>query len=110
GDDLDAAWELGDAGQRLDVLLLVYGDTRARVDALIDEVWDAAALSEEAREHSELLPGHREHFGFVDGISQPFVAGAPRTPKPGQDVVPAGEFLLGHENAYGRLPVSPRRA
>lgn len=110
GDDLDAAWELGDAGQRLDVLLLVYGDTRARVDALIDEVWDAAALREEAREHSELLPGHREHFGFVDGISQPFVAGAPRTPKPGQDVVPAGEFLLGHENAYGRLPVSPRRA
>ncbi|GJJ09329.1 hypothetical protein Clacol_003551 [Clathrus columnatus] len=39
--------------------------------------------------------GH-EHFGFLDGISQPTIEGF-GTPLPGQAVVPAGTLLLGRE-------------
>ncbi|KAJ7832278.1 fungal peroxidase [Mycena leptocephala] len=37
--------------------------------------------------------GH-EHFGFLDGISNPIITGF-QDPKPGQAVVPAGEILVG---------------
>jgi len=39
--------------------------------------------------------GH-EHFGFLDGISQPAVAGVD-TPKPGQETVPQGIVLVGRD-------------
>ncbi|RMI43235.1 Dyp-type peroxidase [Streptomyces triticirhizae] len=54
----------------------------------------------------------REHFGFKDGISQPGVRGFdepdPDDPehqlgRPGTRIVPAGEFLVGHEKDH-RLP------
>jgi Dyp-type peroxidase family len=38
--------------------------------------------------------GH-EHFGFKDGVSQPGVAGLTEEAKPGQQLLPAGEFILG---------------
>lgn len=50
----------------------------------------------------------REPFGFVDGISQPYVEGLtrrevpPRTPR-----INAGEFVLGYRNAIGRFPAAP---
>ncbi len=51
----------------------------------------------------------REHFGFHDGVSQPLVAGLPRSA--GQaNAVALGEFVLGYENAYklyGQRPVLP---
>jgi Dyp-type peroxidase family len=64
----------------------------------------------------QLLPAHRakkrelrkEHFGFRDGISNPEVEGLARSKKQTNDVVPAGELLLGYPNAYQRLPSTPR--
>jgi Dyp-type peroxidase family len=51
---------------------------------------------------------HREHFGFVDGISRPFIDGEGGTPKPGQgDPAPAGEFLLGYTNELGSMATGP---
>ena len=49
----------------------------------------------------------REHFGFRDGISQPAIEGDPVPPQVGQEVVRAGEFVLGYPNQYGKLPLSP---
>jgi Dyp-type peroxidase family len=43
----------------------------------------------------------REHFGFVDGLSQPRVA---TTPAPRSDEVSPGELLLGHANDRGDDP------
>ena len=37
-------------------------------------------------------------FGFLDGISQPAVAGVDTAPNPGQETVPKGIILLGREN------------
>lgn len=83
---------------------------------------DGAALAEHrAREAARLeaagarvvhedrgYAGPREHFGFADGIEQPHVMGSPR-PRPSHaDEVAAGEFVLGHENAYDEMPPSPR--
>ena len=65
---------------------------------------------------TEVLPERKEHFGFVDGISQPRIAGyagdktdksSAATAAPG---LAAGEFVLGYANEYGKLPSSPKMA
>ena len=43
----------------------------------------------------------REHFGYADGISHPFIEGQGGDPLPGQDVLKPGEFILGYENELG---------
>ncbi|HVD40867.1 MAG TPA: hypothetical protein VNC16_07690 [Solirubrobacterales bacterium] len=45
-----------------------------------------------------------EHFGFRDGISQPGVTGLTDEPKPGQEMIPAGEFILGYPTQPGNAP------
>jgi Dyp-type peroxidase family len=47
-----------------------------------------------------------EHFGYRDGIANPAILGVPG--KASRDVIPTGEVLLGYENAYGRIPQTPR--
>ena len=42
----------------------------------------------------------REHFGFIDGISQPRL----RSDRPAPTDVPLGEFVLGYENDRGDMP------
>ncbi|MFV8132665.1 Dyp-type peroxidase [Streptomyces syringium] len=55
----------------------------------------------------------REPFGFRDGISQPLVEGLPRATAAraegtaGDEVVKAGEFVLGYPNEYGLLTDRP---
>ena len=50
----------------------------------------------------------REPFGFVDGVSQPFVAGTPRAAgKPAAAVTPAGAFVLGYDGPSGYQAISP---
>ncbi len=45
-----------------------------------------------------------EHFGFRDGISQPGVIGLTDEPKPGQELIPAGEFILGQPTQPDNAP------
>lgn len=67
-------------------------------------------------------PNHKkEHFGFTDGISQPFLEGTEsvsgnKTPTPGQgtpDVegqwksLKPGEFILGYEDEFGEVAQAP---
>lgn len=44
--------------------------------------------------------GH-EHFGFKDGVSQPEIEGFTTSSKKGPSSVPAGEFIIGYEDATG---------
>ncbi|MEL6143308.1 MAG: Dyp-type peroxidase, partial [Bacteroidota bacterium] len=48
----------------------------------------------------------REHFGFRDGIAQPIIEGLSRTGPP-ENTLPAGEFILGYKNAYGKVASGP---
>ncbi|QPC80641.1 hypothetical protein G4Y79_13060 [Phototrophicus methaneseepsis] len=59
--------------------------------------------------------GHRrlddkEHFGFRDGISQPYIEGINFYDSDGQSIhhpLATGEFILGHLNQYGLYPTVP---
>ncbi len=53
-------------------------------------------------------PTMREHFGFVDGLSRPFIEGEGGIPLPGQgEPMKAGEFVLGYENEMGEIATGP---
>lgn len=109
GDDDPGGWELG-RDNELDVLVMVFArdpDRRAELMAEHRERLREAGATVRDDELSYPLDG-REHFGFPDGISQPFIAGKRKTPPPGEEVLPTGEILLGYRNAYGKLPASPQ--
>ncbi|KAJ7112816.1 fungal peroxidase [Mycena crocata] len=65
-----------------------------------DSIAEIYTLEGAARPGAE--EGH-EHFGFMDGISNPTISGLP-PPNPGQAVVPAGEILLGEKNDTVQRP------
>jgi Dyp-type peroxidase family len=48
-----------------------------------------------------------EHFGFADAISEPDLVGSPKRVRDEQSCVQPGEFILGYQNEYGRLPTTP---
>ena len=55
-------------------------------------------------------PPAREHFGFVDGISQPVIKGTRRRRNHNSSPIhqiAAGEFLFGYRDEYGYYPPSP---
>lgn len=52
-------------------------------------------------------PTMREHFGFTDGLSRPYIIGEGGEPLPGQDITKAGEFVLGYENEKGEIASLP---
>jgi Dyp-type peroxidase family len=50
----------------------------------------------------------REHFGFVDGISRPYIEGQGGEILPGQgEPIKAGEFVLGYRNELGEIAKGP---
>ncbi|KAJ7752427.1 fungal peroxidase [Mycena maculata] len=80
-------------------VILLASDTVDNINATLDSLQSALgdsiteiySLQAAARPGDE--QGH-EHFGFLDGISNPAVVGF-QTPLPGQAVVPTGQVLLG---------------
>ncbi|WP_054311847.1 cytochrome P450 [Mesorhizobium sp. 1M-11] len=58
----------------------------------------------------EERPPAREHFGFIDGISQPVIKGTRRRRNHNSSPIhqiAAGEFLFGYRDEYGYYPPSP---
>lgn len=108
-DARDEAGEFGAPDELHALVMLFAKDAPTRENAI--EMQRAALLAGgselRAVELSTPMPEQREHFGFVDGISQPFIRGLHATPRPGQDPIAAGEIVLGYPNEYNRLPHSP---
>lgn len=102
-------------------LLLLYAVDNAALDArlaLVEPVLARAAVRTVHRLRLSLgrdADGRiREHFGFADGFSQPVPHGEAIVPPGGASGapdpwhgVPAGEILLGHQNAHGEDAPGP---
>ncbi|MFV0461099.1 MAG: Dyp-type peroxidase [Actinomycetales bacterium] len=83
----------------LHLVLMVSGpaaDVDERVAELRCQAWQFGLRELDGSVQGRRLPGGKEHFGFVDGLSNPQVPEcAPRTSRRPADPVPAGEFVLG---------------
>jgi Dyp-type peroxidase family len=123
-------WVVGGFNNETDVVIVVAGDNRDELDAEVAQI----ELSLKAlqgggaeiiyRQPGATLPGPnrgREHFGFLDGVSQPGLRGRASsgrkdllTPRenidnpdqgmPGQDLVWPGEFIFGYPR-QNRRPI-----
>lgn len=110
GMDAPTNWEIGNPSQNkaIHVMLILNAETPAAMNELHDEL--RAGISQTnggVIEHADLAqegnrPEHgKEPFGFFDGVAQPQIKGIK-----GRGVS-TGEFILGYENEYGFLPISP---
>jgi Dyp-type peroxidase family len=114
GDYDDSAperWDIGGTnGPDMHAIIILLGQTDDLRTSLIEEL---TALGVEHgvtllyQQDATRLPASKEHFGFLDGVSQPKVDGGVRTPKAAEPTIKAGEFILGYENEYGQIPNSP---
>jgi Dyp-type peroxidase family len=107
-------WQFGAQGQKsIHILVLLYANSLQELEALWQQTCDPDLLKRWGLEvvieqRSFRKDGDRsEPFGFRDGISQPSVAGLNKPAPRIEDMIKAGEFVLGYENEYGyrtRLP------
>ncbi|AKJ14711.1 peroxidase [Streptomyces incarnatus] len=117
GENAPRYWQWGGpAGPPVHVLVMLYARDERRLGQLEAEtrreVLAPGAFTETVRLGTAELIG-REPFGFRDGISQPLIEGLPKATAAGdrgtdgEQVVRAGEFVLGYPNEYGLLTDRP---
>ncbi|KAJ7154707.1 fungal peroxidase [Mycena filopes] len=108
GDPGTANWVPQFVGTGIHGVMLLASDTIDNINTelaslkskLGDSITEIYSLQGAARPGNE--QGH-EHFGFLDGISNPAVEGF-QTPLPGQAVVPTGEILVGEDGDLTSRP------
>jgi len=105
-------WDLPHGGTGLHAGLLIMAASPEARDAKVDigrtAITGLHGVRECARLNVGVPPTLREHFGYTDGISRPFIEGEGGEPLPGQgSPVKAGEFVLGYENELGVIAQGP---
>jgi deferrochelatase/peroxidase EfeB len=114
GESAPETWRMGGPGNpEVHLVISVYSQGDARLEQVTVGVRRALAdfgLTEHSSHDAQGLPSRgraagRVHFGYVDGIGQPRIAGAPGKPQPPdmQAEMPTGDLLLGrgYENSFG---------
>jgi Dyp-type peroxidase family len=133
-------WTFGREGEEPDVVVIVASDSASELAAEVARIEDGiyggrpghdrfggSGVSVVYKQHGNTLPppltGH-EHFGFLDGVSQPGIRGVvsqrpfdlltlrqnPESDehlhqgKPGQDLLWPGEFVFGYPGQDPRAP------
>ncbi|KAJ7576297.1 Dyp-type peroxidase [Mycena floridula] len=87
--------------KKIDGLIFVAGDSHASVDEKVGEIKHifGHSILQIASIRGDVRPGKEaghEHFGFLDGISNPSVIDFDKNPPPGPKPVRAGALLCGH--------------
>ena len=109
GDSDPQAWSWGGPGSpQVHAVLLLYALAADPLERLLERHRQRAATHgvRELQRLSTSVLSDREHFGFVDGISQPAIQGMHEGGSPLQ-TVRAGEFILGYRNEYGHHTPRP---
>ncbi|KAF7365594.1 DyP-type peroxidase [Mycena venus] len=110
GDPGTTNWVPEFVGTNIHGVILLASDTPDNIKATLSSL--KAKLGNSVKEIYSLQgaarPGNQEgheHFGYLDGISNPAVQGF-QSPLPGQAVVPTGEILVGEngDGVTGRPP------
>jgi len=98
----------GPSTPSIDVLLLLFARDVATLQARLAQLSGAArGVHDVMRLDAVDDLGGKEHFGFVDGISQPTIDGlSSRVDVPPNTIQP-GEFILGYLNEYGLFTERP---
>lgn len=107
-------WRWGGQETPVHVLLLIYGEAEDEIERE-KQRWRAptdAGVTEILTLDAGRQPDGREHFGFMDGIGQPVVAGSGRLQRQLNRTghateLPVGEFVLGYRNVYGEPSLGP---
>ena len=88
-----------------------------RVASIRGELGELGGIELVYEQHAMHPLGGRDHFGFLDGVSQPVIDGGGVEPRPGDGVfdkrgnwraMRAGDFILGYIDEDGVLPEAPR--
>ncbi len=132
-------WVVGGPHNEPDIVLIVQSDDRDDLSDQVDQIEDSiyafhrpdgtpisSGIHIIFKQHGANLPGSlagHEHFGFLDGVSQPGIRGFvsndgadvltlrqnPRDGdqgKPGQDLLWPGEFVFGYQGQSAQKPVA----
>ena len=128
GDSEPDKWVWGNPSKDIiHMVLLLYAGDQNALDKLYEEqkkAWGSNGIKQIIKLDTEHLPDRKEHFGFRDGIAQPHVAGLLDRHKEKKEkdvsqkvlesggsennILAAGEFVLGYPNVYEKLPSSPK--
>ncbi|HEY5325607.1 MAG TPA: Dyp-type peroxidase [Mucilaginibacter sp.] len=110
GDSDPANWDWGsDNTMPVHVLLMLYAKDTNTLASAIDAYkkdFDTYSIQQIQSLGTTVLYERKEHFGFHDGISQPTIEGLNRKDST-QNLLAAGEFILGYKNEYGQYTPSP---
>ena len=113
------AWEPGlrdDTGHVLIALTAWKGDRLdERADQLAARIAEADGVRLAHRQRAERFDDRREHFGFLDGVAQPRLAGVDPQDRPAAGTplrthwqpLPVGEFVVGELDAEGMRAPAP---
>lgn len=111
--DAPANWEFGNVNEPVDALAMLYAATEEQLAERaegLERLLDRYGIAHRY-EVVRLPEDGKEHFGFTDGLAQPYIRGSARRRHRGDSKLATGELLLGYVNAYGQVgPVPATRA
>lgn len=108
-DNAPTNWRWGGKGNDIHIVLIIHAANEAELKPYLAEQLETIAnggLSIVKQMSGFQRADSKEPFGFHDGISQPVIKGSGRS-GPDNDIVAAGEFLMGYKNEYDLFPPSP---
>ena len=102
-------WHWGGPSAPVDAVAMLYARNDVELlerAAELEQLLDKFGIGYQS-EDVGLPEDGREHFGFADGLAQPFIRGSGRKRQPGDVKIATGELVLGYPNAYGLVTGVP---
>lgn len=113
GENAPSHWEKPFGTSEVHLALAATAPDRPRLEQVLSRARQAhqqlPGVSVVYRQDCAQLSTGREHFGFLDSISQPAIEGSDLTrTNPQETPLKAGEFVLGYLDESGRMPPMPQ--